>query len=49
MVASRSRALLAPQAWPQLAQVGITIYLAADFLGGATAGVAFRSLNPEEK
>src|SRR6266851_5494351 len=25
------------------------IYLAADFLGGATAGVAFISLNPEEK
>ncbi len=25
------------------------IYLAADFLGGATAGVAFKSLNPEEK
>jgi len=25
------------------------VYLAADFLGGATAGVAFKSLNPEEK
>src|SRR4030081_2528874 len=25
------------------------IYLAADFLGGATAGVAFKALNPEEK
>ena len=25
------------------------IYLAADFPGGATAGVAFKSLNPEEK
>ena len=30
--------------WPSL-----WIYLAADFLGGATAGVAFKSLNPEEK
>ena len=25
------------------------VYLAADFLGGATARVAFKSLNPEEK
>jgi aquaporin Z len=25
------------------------IYVAADFLGGATAGVVFKSLNPEEK
>ena len=30
--------------WPSL-----WIYLAADFLGGATAGVAFEALNPEEK